>query len=1104
MCMAVAIASAVLLGASLSVSVVFAATPERSGTFHGLKFRDLGPAVAGGRVTSVLGVAGDPALYYVGTAGGGVWKTEDGGTSWKAIFTHEPTQSIGSLALAGDNPNWLWVGTGEGNPRNDVLNGDGVYFSPDGGATWADKGLNRAGQIAAIAVDPQNTDTVFVCAEGNLWKRGPERGVYMSTDDGTHWNRVLYLNDHTGCSTIAFKPGDPKVLIAGMWPLQQRAWMLTSGGKSGGLYRSTDGGVHWKKLTKGLPKGAIGRSAVAFARSEPQTVYALLQAKGGVLWVSHDGGANWRKVSNDHSLDVRPFYFTQLGVMPNRPDRLFFLSMHMMESKDGGKHVFYADKGVHVDHHAIWIDPKNPNRIIQGNDGGVYLSFDAGKHWRHLGNLPIEQLYQVDAVATNDPWPYLVCAGIQDNGVWCGASSDYNRGGVRSSLDWFAVMDGDGEYAVPRDHGTLIYATSNDGIAARFNRKTGIRREIDPYLPGMGAGLRFLGQPTYALRYRFNWTAPMAVASRNVNDIYLGADVVFKSIDGGRHWTAISSDLTRNDKSKQRPSGGPINHDLSGAPVYDTIQSMALSRIDANVIWVGTDDGWVWVSRDDGAHWSNVTPPGVPQWARVYHVESSPFAAGTAYAAFDGHEIGNNAPYVYRTTDYGRRWTRISRGLPDSSVEVVAEDPHRGGLLFAGTISAGLYVSFDDGGHWQPLHANLPRGLSVWDLTFAPDHRGLLLATHGRGVWALDNLRPIEQYSATVARAPFYTFTASPGVLLNRRHSLYGNGVDPILYANGADPSAYVTPDAPTGAVISYYLDMALKPTATQMTVHQGPVRIAIRDAAGNLVATLYGSTRAGINEVIWNLRYGGPAKLDPPYGNPDGRREVGPAVLPGTYAATLHAGSLVQEVKLRVEPDPRYRFSRTAASADLRAALAARAELSAVNRLLNHVTATRMALDAVLARGESDAIWARRHSGLLADGKALDKTLKSFQNVFWNPRVQPNVGEDVLRHMSRLHLHVLEVYWMTLRSWGEKPRSQLLAMISADHSQIERLLARYNGRVLSQVKLWNSAASAAGVATLPIGAVAGLRTPSPAPTKPGSQTRSSSSLKAGPPTERS
>jgi photosystem II stability/assembly factor-like uncharacterized protein len=1071
----VALATAALLGTSLIASAAApAAKPKSHGPFHALKFRELGPAVAGGRVSSVLGVAGDPRLYYVGSAGGGVWKSEDGGNSWKPIFEHEPTQSIGALALAGGNPSWLWVGTGESNPRNDVLDGDGVYFTPDGGKTWEDKGLHHAGQIAAIAVDPADRRTVFVCAAGDLWKPGPRRGVFMSSDDGAHWTRVLYLDDHTGCSTLAFEPGNPEVLIAGMWPLKRSPWMLTSGGKSGGLYRSTDGGRHWKKLTHGLPKGDIGRSAVAFAPSEPETVYAVIQAKGGVLWASHDGGSHWVKVSDNHDSDVRPFYFTQLAVMPNDARRLFLLSMKMMESRDGGKHVFYADKGVHVDHHAIWIDPANPRRIIQGNDGGVYLSLDAGKHWRYLDNLPIEQFYEVAASAAGKPWPYLVCGGLQDNNSWCGASSDYERAGVTGFQDWFTIAGGDGQYAIPaRSDSSIIYTTTDDGDATRIDRASGRRRSINPYLRDILSGSLLSGKPISQQKYRFDWTTPLAVSRSNPNDLYLGADVVFHSTDGGRHWQAVSPDLTRNDKAKQAPSGGPTTHDMSGAETYDTIQSLALAPGDPKVIWVGTDDGWVWVSRDAGAHWKKVTPGGAPQWARVYHIAASPFDAGTAYAAFDAHELGNDAPYVYRTTDYGRRWTKLTAGLPQSSVEVVREDPYHAGLLFAGTLSAGLYVSVDDGAHWQPLRADLPRGISVMDLTFAPGSHGLLLATHGRGIYVLDDLRPVEDYDAQVARAPFHVFGATPGVLLY------------TTYTNGGGPSAYLAPNATTGAVISYRLAKALKPTPAEKASHHGPVRIEIRDSGGNKVTTLYGPGKAGIDEVVWGLRYRGPAKLKPPLAFPIPMYAGfggGPRVLPGAYTAAVTAGTATQQVAVKVLPDPRYRLPPGTYRADTEAGLTARAEMSALNRLLNHVAAVRTALDGVLARARADDKWSRRHAALVSQGKALEKQLGDFENTLWNPHTQHGASEDFLRHFTRFHQHMQAIYGMASGIWGEKPSRQMQELISADHARIEQLLGHYHDALLSQVKAWNAAAYAAGVATLPTGAPVTLHAPEELP----------------------
>lgn len=1047
----------ILLGAAFLTVAVPAWATWSKGPFRHLTFRNIGPAVAGGRVTSVVGVPGNRNLYYVGTAGGGVWKTTNGGDSWRNVFDHEPTMSIGAVALDPGHPDWVWVGTGEANPRNDMLNGAGVYFSPDGGRTWENMGLNQAGQIGAIAVNPDDPSNVFVCALGDVWKRGPERGVFMTRDGGRTWNKVLYLNSHTGCSDIAFQPGNPKVLIAGMWPLQRYPWLLVSGGRSGGLYRSLDGGNTWKKLTHGLPQGPIGRSAVAFAPSQPETVYAVIQAKGGVLWASHDGGSHWQLVSDNHNDDVRPFYFTDLAVMPNNPERLFMLSMKLMESTDGGRTSFYADPGVHVDHHAIWIDPHDPDRIIQGNDGGVYLSTNGGKHWRFLGNLPIEQFYQV-AVADR-VMPFLVCGGLQDNNAWCGASSDYRRGGVVGAQDWFQISGGDGQYVVPAPSDpNIIYATTDDGDLTRFNRVTRRARSINPYLRDILTGDILSGKVLAKQKYRFDWTSPIAVSPTDPNSIYIGADVVFHSLDGGRHWTVISPDLTRDVKAKQGPTGGPVTKDLSGAETYDTIQSITLAPTNSHVIWVGTDDGWVWVTRDGGTHWSKVTPSGAPKWARVYHVTVSPFHAGTAFAAFDAHELGNNHPYVFKTVNYGQSWHRITHGLPDTSVLVVRQDPNDASLLMAGTMR-GLYYSQNGGRLWKPLHANLTSA-AVFDLQFVKPLHSLVLATHGRGMWILDNLRPIEELTPAVAREPFHLFHASNGYILYASHT------------NGVGPSHFRGPNAPTGVVVSYYLKKALTPTPKDRMRHETPVKIVIRDRTGQKIDTLWGTSRAGVNEVVWNLIYRGPTKLDlmPQTRGGFFGGSFGPRVVPGTYRVTVTALGKTEAATAQVLPDPRYSVPLSTYRANTHAGLEMRSNLSALNTVLNRTHAIEVGLAAVMRRAHTDAAFRHAHSALIQQAVALNKTLVKFEAPLWNAKTQHTVSEDFLRHYTRFHMHVAALYGMSAFGWGEKPRAQELALIRHDHRRISGILATFNTRIRTEVIDWNHEAYSQGLATLPIG----------------------------------
>src|SRR5229473_2703782 len=564
-------------------------------SLNNLKFRNLGPSVAGGRVAAVVGVPGDRNVYYVGAAAGGVWKTTDGGESWEAVFKDQPTSSIGALALAPSNPNVVWVGTGESNPRNDVVDGRGVFMSPDAGKSWQFMGLGDVGQVSQIVIDPANPEIVFVAALGHVWAPNPERGVYRTADGGKTWQKVLFVNDSTGAAHLVMVPGNPRMLFAGMWQFVRRPWELVSGGVGSGIYRSKDAGL-------------TGNIAVAVGATNPSHIYALIETTDGMLWDSKDQGDHWAKVSDFHGLSARPFYFSLMHVSPVDDRKLFFSSYLLLRSDDGGKTTTSIDRGVHVDHHALWIDPQNPDRMIQGNDGGVYLTENGAKSWRFLNNLAIGQFYMV---AVDNNTPYMLCGGLQDNNAWCGPSSNVGGGGGGggggaaagiNGSEWFTVAGGDGEYAVPSpSDSSIVYVDSQNGNITRVDLKTGLNRSIRPYLPGVK------DMKPASLQYRFNWTSPIAVAPRDANTVYLGGNVVFKSTDGGEHWVTISPDLTRNDKTKQVTSGGPINYDISGAESYNTILTVNLAPTDSNVIWVGSDDGLVQLTRDGGKTWSNVS-----------------------------------------------------------------------------------------------------------------------------------------------------------------------------------------------------------------------------------------------------------------------------------------------------------------------------------------------------------------------------------------------------------------------------------------------------------------------------------------------------------------
>src|SRR6266700_3318752 len=500
-------------------------------SLNNLKFRNLGPSVGGGRVAAVAGVPGDRNVYYVGAAAGGVWKTTDGGDSWEAVFKDQPTASIGAVALAPSNPNVVWVGTGEGNIRNDIINGHGVYYSTDAGKSWKFGGLGEVGQISRIVIDPANPDVVFVAAVGHAWTPGPDRGVYRTDDGGKTWHKVLFVNDTTGCADLVMEPGNPKVLLAAMWQVQRHPWQLVSGGPGSGIHRSTDGGLTWTRLKEGLPEGPYGRIALGIGATNPSHVYALIEAKQGMLWDSRDLGDHWAMVSDYHGLDIRPFYFSLITVSPVDDRKVFFSSYELRESDDGGKTSRYIDRGVHVDHHGLWIDPQNPDRMIQGNDGGVYVTTTGGATWRFLNNLAIGQFYMV-AADGNDP--YKLCGGLQDNNAWCGPSSNIGPGG-QTGAEWVTVTGGDGEYAVPApSDSTILYVDSQNGFISRVDLRTGVTRFIRPYLATVDH------MKPADLQYRFNWTSPIAVSATNADEVFLGANVVVKTTDVGQHRAVIS------------------------------------------------------------------------------------------------------------------------------------------------------------------------------------------------------------------------------------------------------------------------------------------------------------------------------------------------------------------------------------------------------------------------------------------------------------------------------------------------------------------------------------------------------------------------------------
>jgi photosystem II stability/assembly factor-like uncharacterized protein len=1035
------------------------AAPQGADSLNNLKFRNVGPSVGGGRVAAVAGVPGDRNVYYVGAAAGGVWKTADGGDSWDAVFKDQPTASIGAIALAPSNPNLVWVGTGEGSPRNDVVDGSGVFMSPDAGKSWQFKGLGDVGQITRIVIDPADPDVVLVATLGHVWAPNGERGVFRTADGGKTWQKVLFVNDTTGAADLVMVPGNPRVLFAAMWQFVRRPWELVSGGASSGMYRSTDGGLTWQRLKEGLPTGLLGRIAIAVGPTNPSHVYALIETTQGMLWDSKDQGDHWTKVSDFHGLSARPFYFSLMHVSPVDDRRVFFSSFLLLRSDDGGKTTTPIDRGVHVDHHGLWIDPQNPERMIQGNDGGVYVTENGAKSWRSLNNLPIEQFYMVSA--GNSDSPYMLCGGLQDNNAWCGPSSNVAGGGGSGGLngaEWFTVAGGDGEYAAVAPSDTsILYVDSQNGNITRVDLKTGITRSIRPYLSGVSET-----KPA-ALQYRFNWTTPIAVSPRDANTVYLGGNVVFKSSDGGEHWVTISPDLTRNDKAKQVTSGGPIQYDISGAETYGTILTLNLAPADSNVIWVGTDDGLVQLTRDGGKTWSNVAGrfPGLKDVeGRVYQIGVSPFDAGAAYVAIDRHQLDDRRPYVYKTTDYGKTWTDIGKGLPqDVPARVVRENPSVRGFLVLGT-DAGMWYSRDGGASWKPLKADFPT-VPVYDVQFVQRTHDLVIASHGRGLFVLDNITALEQLTPDVLALELHLFAARPAQIRVRPRR------------TGVAPTRFTTPSAPAGAVLDYYLKTALDTGMAAPQPQGEPVRgersrrgrviVIVTDSRGDtVVVDSTGPGKQGVNRFVWNLRYAAPTKLtfERPATAEDEenpfRNVGGPRVVPGTYTVAIVAGSRATTGTVSVEPDPILGGDPARFAAQLRAGLEWRNAMSALNEMLNRIVSleTQLKNTQQALRDNAAADTAVSHQA-----RELGRKLKELKDSLYNSEVQRDAGQDDVHYLNRFQDRLQGLGFGLALAYAQPPTDVVTARLKELRTTLDGYLARFNELVRSDVALFNKTA---------------------------------------------
>jgi photosystem II stability/assembly factor-like uncharacterized protein len=844
-----------------------------SADLGGLPARAIGPAVMSGRIAAIDAVPGDPLTIYVGAAGGGVWKSVNAGTTFEPVFD-EYAQSIGAIAIDPSETETVWVGTGETWTRNSVSVGTGLYRTTDGGANWEFMGLGDSERIARIEVDPNDGQTVFVCATGHLWDANEERGVFRTTDGGETWEKVLYIDEDTGCADLAMDPHAPTILYAGMWQFRRWPWSFESGGPGSGLYRSTDGGDSWEELTEGLPEGEKGRIGVDVAPSRPNVVYAVVEADSTALYRSDDLGASWEQVSAGAQVKARPFYYAHVIVDPTDHERIYKMATSMGISSDGGKTFSGIPAGpfggsVHSDHHALWINPDNPAEILLGTDGGVYISQDRARTWRHVGSLPLSQFYEI---SYDMEWPYNVYGGLQDNGTWTGPSQ--SRGGIQNR-DWRNLFPGDGFHAfVDPGDPEYIYVESQGGNLQRYSRTLGEQREIRPYMdPAEG-------------ELRFNWNTPIHVSRTTAGTLYVGAQFLFRSRNRGDSWDRISPDLTTNDpeKQKQRESGG-LTIDNSSAENHTTIYTISESPLDPTVIWAGTDDGNLQVSRDDGATWTNVAENvGVPANTWVSHVEASPHAAGTAFVTFDGHRTGDMASYVFRTDDYGETWIALATEELEGYAHVVKQDPANANLLYVGA-EFGLFLSLDGGGHWARLSAEaggLPP-VSVRDLAIHPRDHDLIIGTHGRGIYILDDLTPIRHLTAEALEAQATLLPSRPAAMRPAG----------FLQEFPGD-AGFVGPNPPEAAAIVYY----------QPRRHLfGDLKVEVYGQEGELLSSVAGTKRRGFNRVDWQMRLP-PPRIPPASGFVNAFQ--GPRALAGSYTVRLIKGDSVFEGQVAIRPDPR------------------------------------------------------------------------------------------------------------------------------------------------------------------------------------------------------
>jgi photosystem II stability/assembly factor-like uncharacterized protein len=1026
-----------------------APAPDPSALIKRMPWRSVGPTNNAGRISVVTGVPGDPLTYYVAGANGGIIKTTNGGTTFKPIFDDAGPASIGAIAVAPSDKNIVYVGTGEGNPRNNADVGDGMYKSIDGGEHWTHIGLEKSDKIARLVIDAKNPDLVYACALGREWGPSEERGVFKTTDGGATWKKVLYVDPQTSCSDISADPTNSNIIYAGMYTYRRWAWHLESGAGNTAVYKSVNGGASWERLSgadklRGLPRKAMDRIGVAVAPSDPNIVFVVSETKDeGELWRTDDAGQTWRTVNRDPNINFRPFYYADIRVDPQNPNRVFSLSGSLYLSEDGGANFRTVARDIHGDHQAMWIDPIDPRYILSGSDGGWQVSRDGGKNWEVVNTFPFTQFYHINYDMQT---PYRVCGGLQDNGNWCGPSNSLSGQGIRTD-DWYTVSGGDGFFTVPvMDKPWLVFSNSQGGMLNITDTRSGVQKTIYPYPNRVGS----VGDAMLGHKYRFNWNSPIALSPLNPKVAYFGGNVLFKSTNYGQSWDVISPDLTTNDPKKQGDSGGEIVMDNTAAEFHSTLLTIAPSPLDSNVIWTGSDDGNVQVTRDGGKTWSNVfvNVPGLKPNAWIATVEASHFDVGTAYVTADHHQDDDYSPFVLMTTDFGKTWKNIRGDLPDKAwwSHVVREDPKNKNLLYLGT-EAGIYASWDRGTHWSSIRGEIPI-TPVRDIQVQPRDNDLLVATHGRGLYIMDDITPLQQLTTAMA-------SADDAVLFDLRPAIRWNTWNKD---GNLGQRKWAGENPPNGAIISYYLK-AQPP---------GEVNVEIADASGRVVRRFSRvMDEAGVSRITWDGRYDNAAGGFGGRGGGGGRGGAGigggaagaggaapdtslaalrerrraaaeqqaaggggeegfffggggVAVLPGTYQVSVVVGGKKFTKPVMIGNDPRVEMTYAQVTAQHDAALQLQALTQRVTRVISSVDDMITQLTNTQAALRRDA---RGNAAVLTEIDGTVKDLRHFRDSVL-ARPLPGLG---YRQYPRLREEVQTVSGMVSRpQWPMTAGEQL------------------------------------------------------------------------------